>query len=168
MRMGKWVMALLLTACNLHNAAVPTATPPDQPSPTPEHVSPEPENRVTRSVDLLLTPNRPANGGSTPPGQSCAVYIVYSGVDPANVISMRISPSLESAQVYRIPNHARVYLLPGSQEVEAEGYRWLNIIYVDPAGQRYQGWAARDSFIQAGTRDPAIQTLRSTGEMQPC
>lgn len=137
------------------------------------------------SIDQLLTPNRPAStlvptrlpgsGATNVPapnasvlGQNCPVYVVYSGSDPANVISLRAQPSAASPQVMRVPNNMRVYLVPGTQEVEAEGYHWLNIVYVDAAQNRYQGWAARDSFMQSGIRDTSIQTLRPTGEQSPC
>jgi hypothetical protein len=180
------VLVLLLAACSLQPASAPTAAPelvPTAalsqtaiPSSTPENGAP------TLSIDLLLTPNRigaatrlPDSGATSPPagnaqalGQMCAVYAVYSGRDPANVISLRAEPSAGARQVVRVPNNALVLAVPSTLEIEAEGYHWLNIIYVDAGGQRYQGWAARDSFMEAGVRDPSVQTLRATGTQQPC
>ncbi len=187
MRRG-WVIGvlLLLAACNLESASAPTATPGIIPSPVlPETTIPSPmpnQGTATLSIDQQLTPNRtlaatrlPGSGATNVPasnaqvlGQTCQVYLVYSGVDPANVISLRARPSADSPLVTRIPNNARVFLMPNAQEVAMEGYHWLNILYVDAGQNRYQGWAARDSFMQAGIRDTSIATLRGTGEQAPC
>jgi hypothetical protein len=81
---------------------------------------------------------------------------------------MRAEPRAESTQLLRVPTNVQVYLVPGSQEVEAEGYHWLNVIYVDPSQNRYQGWIARDSYIRSGVRIPSIATLIPTGQQAPC
>jgi hypothetical protein len=107
-----------------------------------------------------------ANLGNT--GAQCAVYVTYSGVDPANKLSLRAQPSADAAQLFKLPNNTQVYLKPGAQEVDAEGYHWLNIVYIDPTQTRYEGWAARDSYIFNGVRDPSIATLRATGQQVPC
>ncbi len=181
-----WVVlvAALLAACNLQTASGPTATPQIIPSPVlPETTIPTPVRGVgTPTSSIQLTPNivgqitrLPGRGATAVPtsnaqalGQTCRVYLVYSGVDPANVISLRARPSADAPLVTRIPNNARVFLVPNGHEVEAEGYHWLNIMYLDAAQNRYQGWAARDSFIQGGVRDASIATLRETGEQSPC
>jgi hypothetical protein len=81
---------------------------------------------------------------------------------------MRSEPSANAIQVIRVPTNTQVYLVPGSQEVAAEGYHWLNVIYVTPSQNRYQGWIARDSYIRSGVRDPSIATLIPTGQQAPC
>ncbi len=128
----------------------------------------------------ILTPLRPTalpSGLPAPPlvnmtpgstGNGCAVYVTYSGPDPANLLSLRSQPSVNATQVFKVPNNVRVLLAPNSQEVEAEGYHWLNVIYIDPAQNRYEGWIARDSYMQGGVRNPAISTLRPTGEQATC
>lgn len=181
--MRRWLVlvVVLLAACNLQTASAPTESPTLLPSPVlAETDLPAPvEGGAT---PIQLTPNGgsaatrlPAAGATSLPtgnaqalGGSCQVYVVYSGTDPANVISLRGQPSAASPQIVRIPNNARVYQIPGTGEVEAEGYHWLNILYVDASQARYQGWAARDSFMQGGVRDASIATLRSTGEFSPC
>jgi hypothetical protein len=122
---------------------------------------------------ILPTGITPIRGGtqtaaSTPlPGGLCEVYATYSGSDPDNKLSMRAEPSADAAQVFRVPNFAPVYRVAGSSEVEAEGYHWLNVIYLE-GGTRYVGWIARDSFQTNGVRDPSISTLRITGQPMPC
>ncbi len=182
----RWVIGLLLVlaACNLETASAPTATPQIIPSPVlPGTTIPTPtRNLGTPTSGIQLTPNTaglvtrlPNSGATDAPianaqtlGQTCQVYLVYSGADPANVISMRARPSADAPLVIRVPNNARVFLVPNAQEVAMEGYHWLNILYVDAGQNRYQGWAARDSFMQAGIRDTSIATLRGTGEQAPC
>lgn len=101
-------------------------------------------------------------------GSTCDVYITYSGARADNRLSMRAEPNVAAPQIFRVPNHIEVYRVPGSGEVEADGYHWLNMIYVDSAQARYQGWIARDSFETNGVRDPSIATLRATGAQAAC
>ncbi|MEP6985345.1 MAG: hypothetical protein ABI970_07100 [Chloroflexota bacterium] len=106
---------------------------------------------------------------SAPPlGTVCQVYTAYSGVAPQNTLSLRTSGSITAPQVFRVPTNSQVLLVPSSQEVEGDGYHWLNVIYVDPSQTRYQGWMARDSFSTNGVRDPSIATLRPTGASAGC
>ncbi len=101
-------------------------------------------------------------------GDGCAVYTTFSGADPDNKLSLREQPNTSAVQILKLPNNAQVYQLRGTQEVESEGYHWLNIFYVDAQQVRYEGWAARDSFEQGGVRDPSIATLRATGNQVEC
>ena len=94
--------------------------------------------------------------------------MTYSGVDPRNSLSLRISPSISAAQVFRVPTGTQVLLIPNSQETEGDGYHWLNVIYLDTTQIRYQGWMARDSFSTNGVRDPSIATLRPIGASAAC
>jgi hypothetical protein len=153
------LLLLLTSACNLSTQrpivptvetpeAAETPTSPDQPTPLPT-LAPPP---------VLL------RGG----GDGCPVYLTYSGVDPNNTLSLRARPSTSAEQLLRIPNNTRVYQLRGTQEVEAEGYHWLNIFYIDAEQARHEGWVARDSFETGGARNPAIATLRLTGEQIEC
>ena len=157
------VLTLAMAACNLSNEP-PTATAAEisigteTPFPTPALTSLAPAPTAMPS---------PAAAG-TSLGVLCQVYTTFSGSDPANVLSMRALPSADSDQVIRVPNNTNVFAVPNSQEVEAEGYHWLNVIYVDAAQNRYQGWIARDSFMSGGVRDPSIATLRSTGQQASC
>jgi hypothetical protein len=106
---------------------------------------------------------------SVPPlGTVCQIYVTYSGVDPQNKLSLRISPSVSAPQVFRVPTNVNVLLVPTSQETEGDGYHWLNVIYLDTPKNRYQGWMARDSFSKNGVRDPSIATLRPLGASAPC
>jgi hypothetical protein len=101
-------------------------------------------------------------------GVQCQVYTTYSGTDPNNKLSLRVSPSATAAQVFRVPNNAQVLLVPNTQEVAADEYHWLNMIYVDSTGMRYQGWMARDSYTRGGVRDTSIVTLVPTGTQVSC
>ena len=106
---------------------------------------------------------------SVPPlGTLCQIYTTYSGVDPRNSLSLRTSVSVSAPQVFRVPNNQNVFLVPGSGEIEADGYHWLNIIYVQSPQMRYQGWMARDSFSANGVRDPSIATLRLVNAQAGC
>lgn len=106
---------------------------------------------------------------SSPPlGGLCQIYTTYSGVDPRNNLSLRNSPSVSAPQIYRVPTNQNVFLVPGSGEIEAEGYHWLNVIYVQSPQMRYQGWMARDSFAANGVRDPSIATLRLVNAQSAC
>jgi hypothetical protein len=121
---------------------------------------------------LLPLPGLPVNTApvtSVPLlGGLCEVYSTYSGVRPDNKLSMRSAPSAAAPQIFRVPNFIQVLRVPNSQEVEAEGYHWLNVIYVDTPDMRYIGWIARDSFETNGQRDISIATLRPEGTQSPC
>ncbi len=106
---------------------------------------------------------------SAPPlGSLCQIYTTYSGVDPRNNLSLRTSASISAPQVFRVPTNQNVFLVPGSGEIEADGYHWLNVIYVQSPQMRYQGWMARDSFSKNGVRDPSIPTLRLVNAQAGC
>jgi hypothetical protein len=96
------------------------------------------------------------------------VYTTYSGSDPDNLLSLRAAPTVTARQIMKLPNTTRVYRVPNSQEIEADGYHWLNIIYIDEAQNRFQGWTARDSFESGGVRNTLIATLRETSEQASC
>ena len=121
---------------------------------------------------LLPLPNLPATSvivTSVPPlDDYCQLYVTYSGVRADNKLSLRSEPSTTALQLFRVPNNAQVLLVPGSREIEAEGYHWLNAIYVESPQMRYQGWIARDSYEVNGVRDPSIATLRPSGTQLPC
>jgi len=153
------LLALVVSACNL------TTERPTEvlPTPTLEMIeTAEPSNLPTALPSLAPPPVLMRSGNG------CAVYMTYSGEDPDNKLSLRAEPNTSAVQLLRLPNNVQVYQLRGTQEVEAEGYRWLNIFYVDAQQVRYEGWAARDSFETGGVRDPAIATLRATGQQVEC
>jgi hypothetical protein len=164
--MLKAVLILLLaalTACNLTTQR-PTAIAPTAETLTEAPLeTADPLNLPTILPSLAPPPLllRDVSGG-------CNVYITYSGVDPNNKLSLRGEPNTSAVQLLKLPNNVQVYQLAGTQEVEAEGYHWLNIFYVDAQQVRYEGWAARDSFEQGGVRDPSIATLRATGQQAAC
>jgi hypothetical protein len=157
------LFCVFIMACNL-------STQSGSPLPTDENLPPTrtfaPVFTVVGATPTPLLPVLPPLPGT--PGGDCQIYTTYSGSDPNNRISLRAEPSSTSTQLFRLPNNTDVFLVPGSQEVEAEGYHWLNIIYIDTQQQRYQGWAARDSFSRGGVRDPSIATLRATSRRGPC
>lgn len=155
-------------ACNL-GSQPPTISPttiPSPPDPTLPPVTLTPEGDVVQPT-LLPSPNLPMTAVPAT-GNFCQVYITYSGTRPDNKLSLRSEPSPTAFQIFRVPNNAQVLLVPGSEEVEADGYRWLNVIYVDTTQTRYQGWMARDSFAIEGVRNPSIATLRPLGTQIPC
>jgi hypothetical protein len=157
---------LLTTACNLTMQPPPPTVDPLRPSLTPILTN-TPVGTAARPTlpplpNISTTPVAVASEGF------CLVYTTYSGSDPDNLLSLRAEPSTTSTQVFRVPNFAPVLLVSGSQEVEAEGYHWLNVIYVHTDQTRYEGWMARDSFSRGGVRDSSIATLRPTGQQQPC
>lgn len=115
-----------------------------------------------------LPPTSPVVTSQPSLGATCDVYTTYSGVRADNVLSLRDGPSTEALQLYRVPNNAPVLRVPGSAEIEAEGYHWLNVIYEESPQQRIQGWIARDSFEVNGERDPSVATLRPTGSQAAC
>jgi hypothetical protein len=164
------VIGLMVAGCNL------TSNPPRA------ELTPEPTIAVTFVLQDVETPTAPPDGtfvptliplpGVVPPTTPladglCEVYTTYSGADADNTLSLRAQPSADAVQVFRVPNFAGVFRVPGSQEVEAEGYHWLNVIYVVDSA-RYEGWIARDSFQRNGVRQPEIATLRRSSEAAPC
>jgi hypothetical protein len=162
-RFNAVLVAVLVSACNLSSEAV-TETPVPA---TDEVVA------ATFVLPATATPAQPtllAIGATAAPNgeRACQVYVTYSGSDPANKLSLRAEPRTSAPQLYRMPNNRRVYLIPESVEVEAEGYHWLNLVYFDESQTRYEGWATRDSYVRGGVRDPNISTLVSTGEQAPC
>lgn len=176
------LLAAAAAACNLTTEAPIRSTPVTSPTAA---VSPSPGASPTPAVPMLtaIGPTSPPSGLPPPPlpnatnlapqatgilGTACAVYVTYSGPDPANLLSLREQPSTSAPQVFRVPNNTHVMLVPNSQEVEADGYHWLNVIYLDPAQNRYEGWMARDSYVVGGVRNPAISTLRPTGRQSAC
>ena len=185
-RIGILIALLVISAgCNLNRtdvAALPTNT-----ASVTEAVTPRPTRTpipfgVTNLPTLLPLPGNDGAGTilatpqptlipvtSVPPlGAICQIYVTYSGVDPQNKLSLRISPSVSAPQISRVPTNINVLLVPTSQETEGDGYHWLNVIYLETPNTRYQGWMARDSFSTNGVRDPSIATLRPLGASAPC
>ncbi|MCA9896254.1 MAG: hypothetical protein KC615_24890, partial [Anaerolineae bacterium] len=171
-----WLILLIVfagMACNLAVGSAPTAVPTIAPSLGETPTLAPPITIVVRGTPTLIT--LPGSQSTTVPvtsvpalGTQCQVYTTYSGVKAENKLSLRSGPSASATQIYRVPNFAEVLLVPNSSEIEADGYHWLNVIYVAPAGTRYQGWMARDSFAVNGLRDPSIATLQSTGRQAAC
>jgi hypothetical protein len=170
-RIGLFLFIMLVcAACNL-SMYPPTGEPTYTPRPeenVPPPLTPTPAIQPT----LLPLPPLPATimpVTSAPPiGGTCLVYVTYSGSEPLNKLSLRSTPSASAPQLYRVPNNTAVMLIPTSQEIEADGYHWFNIIYVDASQTRYQGWMARDSYSVNGVRNPSIATLRPTGTQASC
>ena len=176
-------LAVICAGCNLSRtevAALPTNTPAVTEDATPRPTRTPISFGITALPTLLPLPGNPGSVINTPQptllpvtsapplGSVCQIYVAYSGVDPQNKLSLRISASISAPQVFRVPTNAQVLLIPGSQEVEGDGYHWLNVIYVDSSKIRYQGWMARDSFSKNGVRDPSIATLRPLGATAAC
>ncbi len=151
-------------------ALIPTVRPTRTPISFGATTAPTLLPLVDTSVDVLGTPQPtlfPVT--SAPPlGTLCQVYTTYSGVDPRNNLSLRVNASVSAPQIFRVPTGQQVYLVPGSGEIEADGYHWLNVIYVQSPQMRYQGWMARDSFSANGVRDPSIATLRLMNAQAGC
>jgi hypothetical protein len=163
--LGALLLIALLAACNLSTQPVETA-PTEIATLEP---TPQPLSSVTPLLlNGTLAPPPLANGTAQPAGTLCQVYTTYSGSDPDNLLSLRAQPSVSGAQILKLPNNASVFRLPNAQEIEADGYHWLNISYVDANQNRFQGWTARDSFATNGVRDPLIATLRATNQQAPC
>jgi hypothetical protein len=149
---------------------VPSLEPPPLPGSAPSGAGSAQGQAVPGAV---VNPNNGSfaqggNGSAPPIGGSCQVYITYSGRDPANLLSLRSQPSVSAPQVAKIPNNVQVFLVPNTQEIAADGYHWLNIIYVDSFQNRYQGWTARDGFSTNGVADPSVATLRPAGQQAAC
>lgn len=165
--LGMLLLIGILSACNLTTqpvAIAPTETATIEPTP-PLLSSVTP---LTLGGQPTLAPPPISDAATLPPGTLCQVYMTYSGSDPANLLSLRAQPSVSATQIIKLPNNVSVFRLPNSQEIEADGYHWLNIIYNDLSQQRFQGWTARDSFAKNGVRDPLIATLRATNQQSPC
>jgi hypothetical protein len=141
-----------------------------QPSPTPTGVL------VVSRATLTGLPRPGTSATSTPIsvtsvpslGKQCQVYQTYSGRDPRNFLSLRQEPNATAAQVFKVPNNINVLLVPETQEVEAGGYHWLNVIYEAAPGSRFIGWIARDSYQVGGVRNPTIATLVRTETTAAC
>lgn len=160
-------------ACNL-SITSPAVTPLHMSSPTD---SPRLLATITLISDdtqptMLPLPGLPLSSVSATSvpklGALCEVYITYSGARSDNKLSLRSAPSTDALQLFRVPNHVQVLRLPGSQEVEAEGYHWLNVIYEASSQMRYLGWIARDSYEVNGVRDTSIATLQQSGTQRSC
>jgi len=185
------VMVLVCAGCNLSKAVemTPTLDAPPSTLMLTEGAALVPTERATRTpisfgattaptliplidtnVDALGTPQPTLFPVTSAPPLSmlCQVYTTYSGTDPRNNLSLRINPSVSAPQIFRVPTGQQVYLVPGSGEIEADGYHWLNVIYVSSPQMRYQGWMARDSFSANGVRDPSIETLRLVNAQAGC
>ena len=168
------LLILICSACNL-SAAPPTPLPTvTQQSTflvtaTPDVVDATP---VVGRPTLLPLPGLPQTAipvTSVPLlNATCQVYTTYAGQRADNKLSLRAEPRTEAIQLFRVPNNIEVYLVPGSQEIEADGYHWLNVIYADSPQARYIGWVARDSFEVNGVRDLSIATLRRTARQAAC
>jgi hypothetical protein len=167
------VIALICAACNLTQSnpvAAPTRAPSSTPSQIPNATStPQAFNVTLMSVPLPNVVATAVPVTSVPVlGMRCQVYLTYSGARNDNKLSLRSAPSTTATQVFRVPNNIEVLLIPDSLETEADGYRWLNVIYEASPQMRYTGWIARDSFETNGVRDPSIATLRPTGRQTTC
>ena len=156
-------LLMAVTACNL-SSSPPPVEGIDTPAETEVDSPP-----LLATITVISDPLAPPPATSAPSlGSQCQVYITYSGVNADNKLSMRSEPSPTATQIFRVPNNTEVFLIPGSQEVEAEGYHWLYVLYVDSPQARYQGWIARDSFETNGVRDASIATLRDAGTQAAC
>ncbi len=176
------VMVLVCAGCNLSRtevASVPTDTPDitDDASlrPTRTPISFGDEVRPTLlplpdTGSVINTPQPTLIPVTSVPvtGGLCQIYTTFSGNDPRNNLSLRNNASTNAPQIYRVLTDKQVLLVAGSQEIEADGYHWLNVIYEASAQMRYQGWMARDSYMVNGVRDTSIATLRPTGAQAGC
>lgn len=82
---------------------------------------------------------------------ACGKLRVDVGTDPGNTLRLREQPNNGSTILLLIPNSSLVSKVPGSQEVAAGGFNWLNIQYTDPNGATITGWAARDAMRDRAT-----------------
>lgn len=133
---------LLLAACNLNTAdnareiqlnATQTALP------------------ETTSQASAPTALPTLGGGATPALQplqtsACGQLRVTVGTDPAATLRLRDQPNNNATVVLLIPNNTVVTKVPGSQEISASGYTWVNIQYTDPSSHVTTGWAAKDAM----------------------
>jgi hypothetical protein len=170
-RISLLLFVITSLACNL-TTTPPSASPTYTPPPADLENPPATITLISDAVQptLLPLPGLPVIAATSVPiiGARCQVYTTYSGARADNKLSMRSEPNLTAPQVFRVPNNVEVLLVPGSHEVEAEGYHWLNMIYVETPQMRYQGWIARDSFELNGVRDTSIATLKPTGAQADC
>ena len=162
------VIMFVCSACNL-SLAPPTPTPDDSTQPPTFLATATSDDMLPTRLPLPGVPETAVPVTNVPLlGDTCEVYTTYSGARADNTLSLRAGPSTETQQIFRVPNNIEVWRVPGSQEVEAEGYHWLNVIYEAPSQTRYIGWVARDSFEVNGVRDPSVETLRPAGSQAPC
>ncbi len=82
---------------------------------------------------------------------TCGKLRVDVGTDAGNTLRLREQPDNNSSILLLIPNSALVSQVAGSQEVTADSYHWLNILYTDPNGVNITGWAARDAMRDRAT-----------------
>ncbi len=143
---------LLLAACNLDTAnnaremqlnATQTMLPE-----TAQQVG-EPTALPTLGSMVMSTLGSAAQ--PTPALQSlqasaCGQLRVTVGTDPGNTLRLRDQPNNNATVILLIPNNTIVTKVPGSQEISANGYTWVNIQYTDPHGQMTTGWAAKDGM----------------------
>lgn len=173
---GLLCMGIIITtaACNLSSDAAPTMLPTytrafaDSPFATETSSSTDGGAQPTLIPLLDLTATDVFVTSVPPLGDACDVFITYAGARADNRLSMRSNPTVSAPQIFRVPNQVEVLRVPGSQEVAADGYRWLNVIYEASPQMRYQGWVARDSYEVSGVRDPSIATLQPTEIQNPC
>jgi hypothetical protein len=159
-------------------AQLPTREPTKAPDGEREAVPPERTEEpkltatplATNTPAATQTPTFTASPTRRPPtvAPECEVYLTYAGNDPSSFLSLRERPSTRAPQVTRLPNNTQVIRVAGSEEVAADDYHWLHIIYTDQQRRSHEGWAARDSFVTGGARDPSVATLQATGTMVPC
>ncbi|HVU12002.1 MAG TPA: hypothetical protein VHD90_12030 [Phototrophicaceae bacterium] len=77
---------------------------------------------------------------------ACGQLRVTVGTDPAATLRLRDQPNNNATVVLLIPNNTVVTKVPGSQEISASGYTWVNIQYTDPSSHVTTGWAAKDAM----------------------
>lgn len=159
------VFVLSSTGCNLEGST-PTLTPAPTNTLMPlaeiTHIATSPPTLLPLLSTRVSVTSVPSLNGQ------CQVYVTYSGSRTDNKLSMRAEPSASAPQIFRVPNNAEVLRVPGSEEVEADGYHWLNVLYNETTGTRYVGWIARDSYEVNGARDLTVATLRSIATQRPC
>lgn len=157
------VLGLFAAACNLSTAQearlkaleqTRTAQPDIEPAAAgTSEVTGDPAGIPTQIT--LVFRGTPA---TVPPlisaADECDLLRVYAGVDPGNTLRLRDAPTLNGTLVIRIPNNAIVIAVPTSNEVEADGHHWRNVIYTAPDGTNYTGWAARDASTSFATLIP--------------
>lgn len=162
---GLLLVALLLlaAACNLSTAqearlmaleqtrtAQPDIEPPAANAPEVTELPGSIPTQITlvfQGTPATVSPNIAA-------ADECDLLRVYAGVDPGNTLRLRDAPTLSGTLIIRIPNNAIVIAVPTSQEVQADGHHWRNVIYTAPDGTNHTGWAARDASTSFATLLP--------------